>query len=430
MAENETVTKEAEPKYRKSAQWFAVGVVALLALVLMIDTFRRSGRDKKETEPLPVDQQQESRQGGLDFEGRLEQEIKRRQRLKPEPADKQIDREFNKKSFEEKRALQQRPSEFEAPREKEPNLYEDWQNKEKRRALEARQANFALKQPGGVKRTKMQSHQTAKTDNGKKQYLTEEQKRVMAEIKRLERLQKGRAAAPQQAAATGYIPLSFDKAEQDLTVGQPQSETAPKAGQKLIPTGTIIGAVLDQRLMSDYAGPFRGLVTHDVYDVTDRYIVIPKGSRVIGRSIRISNINEPIQARMGLIVKWLVLPNGKRISFEKRVAALDQAGVPAIKDQVNYHFLAQFLGVAAYAVLASATSYEGSSWADERTFEGNLGQSLREQFAPLAAKYLSLVPTITLREGTPLKIFIEDDIYVYPWESISNRLFRGNRAVF
>ena len=179
--------------------------------------------------------------------------------------------------------------------------------------------------------------------------------------------------------------------------------------------------------MSDYTGPFRALVTHDVYDVTDNYILIPKGSRIIGSSMQISNVNEPIQARMGLIAKWLVLPNGKRISFEKKVAALDQKGVPAIKDKVNYHLFAQFMGVAAYALLSSSTSYKGSGWADDKTFEGSLGQSLREQFAPLAAKYLNLVPTITLGKGTPLKIFIEDDIYAFPWEAISHRLLRVNR---
>ena len=150
----------------------------------------------------------------------------------------------------------------------------------------------------------------------------------------------------------------------------------------------------------------------------------------MGRSLRITNVNEAIQSRMALVVRWLVLPDGKRISFEKRVAALDQAGVPALKDKVDYHFFSQFLGVAAYALLASSTSYEGSGWAEEKSFEGNLSQSLRQQFAPLAAKYINLVPTITLRKGTPLKIFIEDDIYAFPWDSISRRLFRVNRASY
>ena len=214
--------------------------------------------------------------------------------------------------------------------------------------------------------------------------------------------------------------------EQPVIAGQVASEAVPEPGQRLIPTGTMISGVLDQQLMSDYTGPFRGMVTHDVYDVSGNYILIPKGSRITGRCLRISNVNEPIQARMGLAVKWLVLPDGKRISFERRVAALDQAGVPAIKDKVNYHFLAQFLGVVAYAVLSSETSREGSGYNNDQTFEGQMSQSMREQFAPLAAKYLNLVPTITLRIGTPIKIFLEDDVYAHPWASLGQKLYQAN----
>ena len=428
MAEKEQVKQESQPKYRKSAQWFAVGVVILLSLVLMIDTFRRSGPNEKETKPLPIDQQKDSRRSELDFQRRLDQEIKRRQLQAIKPADEQ---ENSSKDAPPRRDLLQGPNALEPGQVKEPSVYEQWKKNEKRRALEARLTGFDIKKlskAGDAQSLKKVSYRPKTPVKDTNQTLTQEQKRVIAEIERLQKLQQGRGGLPQETA------INFDASKQQdaqsdlINVGYPQSEAAPEPGQKLIPTGTVIGAVLDQRLMSDYIGPFRALVTHDVYDVMGRFIIIPKGSRVIGRSLRIANVNEPIQARMGLTVRWLVLPNGKRISFEKRVAALDQAGVPAIKDQVNYHFVAQFLGVAAYAVLASSTSYKGSGYANDSTFEGQLGQSLREQFAPLAAKYLNLVPTITLREGTPLKIFIEDDIYAFAWEPVSKRLFRVNRT--
>ena len=429
MAENETVKAESEPRYRKSAQWFAIAVVLLLSLVLMIDTFRRAGRDKKEAQPLPIDQMEESRQSELDFQKRLEQEIKRRQ----EQQSRQPDTQLSQRQVDFKQA----PDALAAGQEKEPSIFDEWQKNETKRALEARQSGFQIKKPSSRdRRVQTTSYQPTAEVKDTNLILDQEQKRVMAEIERLERLQQGgeaelqegRAPVMQQGSLSFQAPVQSQ--EEAIDVGRPRSEAEPMAGQKLIATGTVIGAVLDQELMSDYIGPFRALVTHDVYDVSNSYIIIPKGSRVIGRSLRITNVNEPIQARMGLVVRWLVLPNGKRISFERRVAALDQAGVPAIKDKVDYHFIAQFLGVAAYAVLASSTSYQGSGIAKDTDFEGQLGQSLREQYAPLAAKYLNLVPTITLEEGTPLKIFIEDDIYAFPWDTISNRIFRVNRASY
>ena len=116
--------------------------------------------------------------------------------------------------------------------------------------------------------------------------------------------------------------------------------------------------------------------------------------------------------------------------FEKRVASLDQEGVPAIKDKVNYHFIPQFLGVAAYALLSSETSRQGSGYSNDQTFEGQMGESLRKQFAPLAAKYLNLVPTITLRIGTPMIIILEDDVYAYPWASLGQKLYQANQTAY
>ena len=207
------------------------------------------------------------------------------------------------------------------------------------------------------------------------------------------------------------------------TIGQPVTVNK-KPGQKLIPVGTIINCVLDQDVISDYTGPARGLITHDVYDISYNYILIPKGSKVTNQIMKISNINLPIQARLGIISKYVIMPNGTKISFEKN-SVLDSAGVNAIKDKVSYHFVAQFLGVAAYALLSNETSREGSGDMKDFTYKGEIGETMRQQFAPLAQRYLGLVPTITLRAGTPFKIFIEEDIYTFPYSSVAKELLNA-----
>lgn len=188
-------------------------------------------------------------------------------------------------------------------------------------------------------------------------------------------------------------------------------------GKMKLPVGTVIPAITAMKTVSDYAGPMKGIITQDVYDPTYQYVLIPKGSEVVMKSVRISNVNEPISARMGLTVQWVVLPNGNRIDFSKS-AGLDREGVAGLKDQVNYHFMAQFLGVAAYALVSNDTSYEGSGANQNQTYAGNLGENVRKQFSPLAQKYLNLVPTITLKAGQSMNIIVEDDIYLKPWKNI------------
>jgi type IV secretion system protein VirB10 len=424
--ENETVKPEKEPKYRKSAQMFGVAVAVLLCVVLMLDTFKRSGRgEEKEGKPVPIDQET-ARQSELDFQKRFEQERQRRQRQPATAKLKAQKRPETTARLENQRDMQPQAADSGQGQAERPSVEEEWRQQERRRALNARLSGFGMKKASDNLKLMPAKYPMP---NGKDQStIIAEQTRVKNEIMRLRQIQQGKKP---QSAGVNFVQMEErqpEAQEEFFTVGRPRSEGQPKPGQKLIATGTVMSAVLDQELISDYVGPFRALATHDVYDVSEKYIIIPKGSRITGQSLRITNVNEPIQARMGLTVRWLVLPNGKRISFEKRVAALDQAGVPAIKDKVNYHLIAQFLGVAAYALLSAETSRSGTGFDSDRTFAGDVGGSLREQFAPLAAKYLNLVPTITLRAGTPLKIFFEDDIYAYPWEALRNRLFKAHRS--
>lgn len=191
-----------------------------------------------------------------------------------------------------------------------------------------------------------------------------------------------------------------------------------------LPTGYVIKAALGQTTISDYSnGTFKAQIGQDVYDADYETILFPKGTVIDGRMIKLANVNEPIQARSGMIVNYFVLPNGNRIDMRKSAAALDAMGIAGLKDEVNYHFLAQFLGVAAYAVVSSETATATSSqFTGETNIGGDINQSVRKQLQPLASRYLSLVPTITLNTGLPMTIYIEDEIILEPWGTIYDEL--------
>jgi len=242
-------------------------------------------------------------------------------------------------------------------------------------------------------------------------FLQEELKRVRDLQTRLLRGEQGVTGGTGSDLTAQNVP--------EVEVGKPATEQqeGPKPGQVLLSTGTVISAALDQMTMSDYAGSYRAILTRDVYDPSGRYVLFPKGAKVIGKTVAVGGVNQAIQNRMAMTVNWLVLPNGKRVSFNKTVA-MDSQGVAALRDKVSYHLIPQILGVAAYASLSSASSRAGSGADSDTTYEGELGESMREQFAPLAAKFLNLVPTVTLRQGTPMRIFVEDDLYVTPWDHV------------
>lgn len=397
---------ESEPKYKKQVQVFVCLVVGVLALALIVNTFTQSHRAAKGIKEQGIVISTSNSEA--DFDKRLEDEL--------------AARKLSEKSTEVARSQKDGSV---AGGTVSPDV--DFKDKERLRALEARKSKFNIKKTkeksAAQPQLRPQARRTVAGNFRDKKRTRLAQEKSMA-MQQLAALTSGGGVIPNQPDSRAMLREDQDRTGyevKEVNAGQPKSSVSePRPGQKLVTTGTILSAVLDQDLVSDYVGPVRMRLSQDVYDVNDRYIIMPKGCIITGTSLHITNVNEPIQARMGIAVKWLVLPNGSRISFEN-VFALDQVGIAAIKDKVNRHLIAQFLGVMAYAMLSSETSRTGTGETTDSNFSGDIGESIRKQFAPLAAKYLTLVPTVTLRSGTPLKIFLEDDIYAYPWQKIDEK---------
>lgn len=194
----------------------------------------------------------------------------------------------------------------------------------------------------------------------------------------------------------------------------------PKPGEKIVPTGTIVSAVLDMDMISDYAGNWIALVQRPVYDVELENILIPAGTKIVGKSIRATGANEFIQNRMGAVPVWAIRPDGKRIDF-RRTSSMDAAGVAALQGSVDRHFLAQFMGIGAYAIIGLGPSLNNFGSEPESSRDAFVREATgksREIGRSFAEKYLNVVPTQRVFAGTPVKIFIEDDIYITPWAEI------------
>ncbi|HJV61899.1 MAG TPA: TrbI/VirB10 family protein [Albitalea sp.] len=204
---------------------------------------------------------------------------------------------------------------------------------------------------------------------------------------------------------------------------------AQRSGEYLVPVGTVMAAVLDMEINSDWEGRWRAMVTRDIYDLSQDVILIPKGTRVLGTSARPKPVNEAINERMALVAQWLVLPNGARVDLT-RSATLDAGGVAAVGGDVNHHFLATLGGVVAYGVIAGWGAERAARSVDNnnaslaigalggRTAGAEIALGLADVGKRVAGRYLNLVPTITIHPGTPINIFLDDEMYLQPWAPI------------
>ena len=314
-----------------------------------------------------------------------------------------------------------------------PSLIE--QEKQNIEALEFKRAALASRSVWGLissetRNTSIEpvtSTSTYKDNNQPDHELTSDDQRQMI-AKRLQDV----AILKQQIQAGNYSAFEAQEKTQTLTslessfsppppeiVGftEENQYNASTEGLFRIPIGAIIPAITITKANSDMTGTFKGMVSQDVFDVSGEYVLIPKGADVILKSVRISNSNEVINPRVGTTVPWIILPNGNKIDLSKSTG-LDREGLVGISDQVDRHLLEQFLGVAAYALVANETSYDGSGANSDNSYEGEVSQGLRDQASPLAQKYLALTATNTIRTGQSMNVIVEEEIYLKPWRHI------------
>jgi type IV secretory pathway VirB10-like protein len=218
---------------------------------------------------------------------------------------------------------------------------------------------------------------------------------------------------------------------QSATARRERGEAAPREGEYLVPVGTVMAAVLDMEINSDWEGRWRAMITRDVHDLGQDVILIPKGTRVLGTSVRPKPVNEAINERMALVAQWLVLPNGARIDLN-RSTMLDGAGVAALEGDVNRHFLATLGGVVAYGVIGGWGAAQAAKAARDdvgtaaiygaigggRSAGAEIAHGLSDIGKRVASRYLNLVPTITIKPGASMNIFLDDEMYLDAWAPI------------
>lgn len=304
---------------------------------------------------------------------------------------------------------------------------EQWLAQEKLRALNSSRAKWVVDQKSTTSNDK--NNNMYVSNNSVSSLKDIETKRQINKDK-IEELERARQEIQYQVSKGNIgeaekIALNIEKSEKSFNkppvdiVGYTKENAYQSDidGKFKIPVGTVISAVTTMKSVSDYMGTFKALIDYDIYDSTYTHILIPKGTEFMIKPVRASGVNEILQTRMGYTVTWAVLPDGNKIDFSKS-SGLDRDGVGAVKGDVDYHFFSQFFGVAAYALVSSESSRGSTSANEQSTFAGDVGDGLRQQTKPLAQKYINVVPTITVESGTPIRIIIEEEIYVDSWKEV------------
>ena len=184
-----------------------------------------------------------------------------------------------------------------------------------------------------------------------------------------------------------------------------------------IKEGTLIPALLETAISSDLAGGVRARITRDVFDSrTQRHLLIPKGSTLIGSSEGAAAVG-----RNRLAVAWerVILPDGRSLPLAAWETK-DGEGAGGVRAGVDRHLLRVFSGAMMVSLIGAGVQVAtygqgGGAGYGYGASRGHLvGGAVAAEFGEVSAELLrrslDARPTVTLPAGQPFHVFARADL--------------------
>ncbi len=173
--------------------------------------------------------------------------------------------------------------------------------------------------------------------------------------------------------------------------------------------GTVLETLLINRLNGTFSGPVNCLVTNDIYSHDGQHILIPAGTKLLGETKKVEALG---QQRLAVIFHRLLMPDGFSVPLDQ-FKGLNQIGETSLLGRVNNHYLEIFgasLAIGVLGGIAQATTgnvYTNSTLDQARA---SFGSSLANSSMQILDKFLNVLPTVTVGEGSRVKVYLAGDL--------------------
>jgi type IV secretion system protein VirB10 len=116
---------------------------------------------------------------------------------------------------------------------------------------------------------------------------------------------------------------------------------------------------------------------------------------------------------MAVVFHRLIMPDGYSVDLDQ-FHGLDQIGEEGLKDKVNNHYLQIFGASIALGVIAGASEItEGGAVltsSGPAVFASGASGSVSQSATTILDRFMQIPPTITIREGHRVKLYITQDM--------------------
>ena len=181
--------------------------------------------------------------------------------------------------------------------------------------------------------------------------------------------------------------------------------------------GTSIDTVLVNRLDGEFAGPLKVMVTNPIYSQDRQHLLIPEGAFILGDVQKVGGLG---QKRLAVTFHRLLMPDGYSVDLDQ-FHGLDQAGATGLKDKVNNHYVEIFGASIALGIISGAAeatnANQGYNETGSEAYKQGISSSLAQSGATVLDRFINIPPTITIREGHRIKVYITQDMLLPAYEN-------------
>jgi type IV secretion system protein TrbI len=188
------------------------------------------------------------------------------------------------------------------------------------------------------------------------------------------------------------------------------------ASRYVVQAGAVIAAALITGIRSDLPGQVTAQVTESVYDSpSGRFLLIPQGAKLVGTYDSQISFG---QDRVLLVWTRLIMPNGRFIVLERQPGA-DTQGFTGLEDEVDQHWgrLAMAAALSTVLGVGAELGATNNDSAVVTALRRGTTDSLNQTGQQVVRRNLNIQPTITIRPGFPVRVIVNRDIILAPYQS-------------